>query len=210
MCIYTVITWFSEIFILSWVFDDFVTYKMQEEKFIFVTIQSSCGPSVPSGIKKVIHILQLKYPIRFAQALFKPKSNSSEKLHIHEVKRVINRKPLKVFNLTFHDKWGPTQVLGHWGKSGMLVSKTPNHGHVIESVKLDIWHEMKPYSSGKFIWESIYTCFINRDKSGKLGPNNPNHGKYTESYPKCKIPHFTSNKTLFKCKDHLRVELNLF
>ena len=54
---------------------------MQEEKLIFLAIQNICGPSVPSGIKKVIHILQLKYLIRFAQALFKPKGNSSEKLH---------------------------------------------------------------------------------------------------------------------------------
>ena len=29
---------------------------------------------------KVIHILQLKYPVRFAQALFKFKGNSNEKL----------------------------------------------------------------------------------------------------------------------------------
>ena len=70
---------------------------------------------------------------------------------------------------------------------------------------------MKPFSSVKAIWELIYTCFVNLDKSGKLGPNNPNHGhQYTESHPKCKIPHFTSSKALFKCKDHLLVKLYLF
>ena len=31
--------------------------------------------------KKVIHILQLKYLIRFAQSLLKPTGNSSEKLY---------------------------------------------------------------------------------------------------------------------------------
>ena len=34
--------------------------------------------------KKVIHILQFKCLIRFAQALFKPKGNSSEKLYTLE------------------------------------------------------------------------------------------------------------------------------
>ena len=34
--------------------------------------------------KKVIHIPRLKFPIRFAQALFKPKGNSSERLHTLE------------------------------------------------------------------------------------------------------------------------------
>ena len=128
-----------------------------------------------------------------------------------DFKRVIHRKPLKVFNSTFYNKWGLTQVLRHWGKSGVLVSKTLNHGYVIQSVKLYIWHQMKPYSSVKVIWESIYTCFVNWDKSGKLGPNNSNHGhQYTESHPKCKIPHFTSNEALLKGKGHLRVQLYLF
>ena len=105
-----------------------------------------------------------------------------------DFKRVIHRKPLKVFNSTFYNKWGLTQVLRHWGKSGVLVSKTLNHGYVIQSVKLYIWHQMKPYSSVKVIWESIYTCFVNWDKSGKLGPNNLNHGRqYTESHPSVKL-----------------------
>ena len=34
--------------------------------------------------KKVIHILQLKFLIRFAQALFKPKGNSSKKSYTLE------------------------------------------------------------------------------------------------------------------------------
>ena len=34
--------------------------------------------------KKVIHILQLKYLVRFAQSLLKPKDNSSEKLYTLE------------------------------------------------------------------------------------------------------------------------------
>ena len=145
---------------------------MQEEKLTFLAIQNSCESSVPSGIKKkVIHILQLKYLIRFAQALFKPKGNSREKLHTLEFKRVMHRKSLKVFNSTFHDKWSPTQVLGHWGKSAILRPKTSNHGHVIQIVKLHIWHHMKPYSSVKAIWESINICFVDWNKSGKLGPN---------------------------------------
>ena len=156
--------------------------------------------------KKVI--LQLKYLTRFAQALFRPKGNSSEKLDACEFKRVIHR------NSNFHDKWGFTQVLGHWGKSGIMVPKTPNHGHVIQSVKLYISHQMKHYSSVKAIWESICTCFVqlwNWNKLGKLGPSNPNHGhQYIESHLTCKIPHFTSNEALFKCKDHLLVELYLF
>ena len=34
--------------------------------------------------KKVIHIFQLRYLISFAQALLKPKANSSEKFYILE------------------------------------------------------------------------------------------------------------------------------
>ena len=34
--------------------------------------------------KKVIHILQLKYLVRFAQSLLKPKGSSSEKLYTLE------------------------------------------------------------------------------------------------------------------------------
>ena len=131
--------------------------------------------------------------------------------YTHEFKRVIHRKPLKAFNSIFHDKWVPTQVLGHWGKSGILAPKAPNYGHVIQNVKLHIWYQMKSYSNVKAIWESIYTCFVNWDKSGKIGPNNPNHGhQYTKIHPKCKIPHFTSNKALLKSKNHLQVELYLF
>ena len=62
---------------------------MLEEKLIFFAIQNSCGPNVPNQSwsemqKKVIHISLLKYLIRFARALFKPKGNSSEKLYTLE------------------------------------------------------------------------------------------------------------------------------
>ena len=58
---------------------------MQEENLIHFAIQNSCGPSVPNQSwqriqKKLMHILQLKYLIRFTQALFKPKGIFSEKL----------------------------------------------------------------------------------------------------------------------------------
>ena len=102
--------------------------------------------------------------------------------YTYEFNRVIHRKPLKAFNSIFHDKWGPTQVLGHWGKSGILAPKAPNYGHVIQNVKLHIWYQMKSYSNVKAIWESIYTCFVNWDKSGKLGPNNPIMGINTQKF----------------------------
>ena len=77
----------------------------------------------------------------------------------NQSKGVIHRKPLKVFNSTLHAKWGLAQGLGHWDKSGILGSKTPNCGHVIQSVKLHNSHQMKPYSNVKVMWESIYTVF---------------------------------------------------
>ena len=40
--------------------------------------------------KKVIHILQLKFLIRFAESLFKPKGNSSKKLYTVESIRDIS------------------------------------------------------------------------------------------------------------------------
>ena len=46
---------------------------------------------------------------------------------------------------------------------------------------------------------------------GNLCPSTPNHRqRYTESHPKCETPHFTSNETLIKCKNHMTVDLYLF
>ena len=49
-------------------FGEFITYKMQEEK-CFLRFRIDVDP--------VIHIHQLKFLIRFAEALFMPKDNSS-------------------------------------------------------------------------------------------------------------------------------------
>ena len=57
---------------------------MQEEKLVLFAIQNSCGPSTSnqswSGMqKKVIHILQFKYLIMFAQAELKPSSSQTQR-----------------------------------------------------------------------------------------------------------------------------------
>ena len=57
---------------------------MQEEKVVLFAIQNSCGPSTSnqswSGMqKKVIHILQFKYLIMFAQAELKPSSSRTQR-----------------------------------------------------------------------------------------------------------------------------------
>ena len=46
--------------------------------------------------------------------------------------------------------------LAHWGKSGNLRPNTQIHGHVIQSVKLHISHQMKPYSSVRVILVKLY------------------------------------------------------
>ena len=90
--------------------------------------------------------------------------------------RVIHRKPLKVFNSTFHVKWGLTQVqklfeggvipvLVYLGIKASQSSKENSQikgmdtQKVIQSVKLNISNQMKPYSNLNTIWGLIYTCF---------------------------------------------------
>ena len=68
----------------------------------------------------------------------------------------------------------------------IMDSNTPK---VIRSVKLNISHQMMPYSSLKTICGSIYTCFVylqNWGKLAKFSPITSNHGqRYTESHSKC-------------------------
>ena len=76
--------------------------------------------------KKIIGILKIKFLIRFAQALFNPKGNSSKNLYM-----------LKVI-------WGIT--VGQFRKSG---PKYPIHGkghiRVMKSLQLNISHPTTPY-----------------------------------------------------------------
>ena len=69
-----------------------------------------------------------------------------------------------------------------------------------ECIKLHISHQMRPYSSVKAIQGSSYTCFgvlEHWGNSGEFDSNTLNYGEgYTESYPKCSNPHFTSNEAL--------------
>ena len=78
--------------------------------------------------KKKINILQLKFVIRFAQALFNPKGNSSKDLY------------------TLKGIWGIT--VGQFRKAG---HKYPIHGKehikVMKSLQLNISHPTTPYSS---------------------------------------------------------------
>ena len=97
-------------------------------------------------------------------------------------------KSFKVLNSRFYIKWRFTQIqipfkgwftpllvcLGHWGKSGKLRPNTQNHGHIIQSVKLFISHQMKPYLNIKAIWKSVYTCFCVSVELGQVG-----HSSYT-------------------------------
>ena len=76
----------------------------------------------------------------------------------------------QVLNSTFHIKSSLPKIqipfegwfmpvlvyLAHWGKSGNLRPNTQIHGHVIQSVKLHISHQMKPYSSVRVILVKLY------------------------------------------------------
>ena len=83
--------------------------------------------------------------------------------------------------------------LGHYSKLGKLCPLPQIMGmdtqKVVQSVKLHISHQMKPYSSVKAIWRLSYTCasvFGHSGKSGKLGPNTPNYEhQYIDSHSKC-------------------------
>ena len=95
----------------------------------------------------------------------------------------IHRKLSKVLNSTFYIKWSLTKIqipfegwftpvlvyLGHWGKSGKLQQNTQIHKRVIQSVKLHVSHQMKPYSTVKVICGSSYTCFSIVLQLGQVG-----------------------------------------
>ena len=56
------------------------------------------------------------------------------------------------------------------GEISKIITKyQKNHGHVIQSVKLYISLEKKPYTNVKAIWESIYTCFCVSVELGQVG-----------------------------------------
>ena len=95
----------------------------------------------------------------------------------------IHRKLSKVLNSTFYIKWSLTKIqipfegwftpvlvyLGHWAKSGKLQPNTQIHKCVIQSVKLHVSHQMKPYSTVKVICGSSYTCFSIVLQLGQVG-----------------------------------------
>ena len=110
--------------------------------------------------KKKISILQLKFLIRFAQALFNPKGNSS-KNYIH----------LKVFGALL------------WGNLENPGPNTPIHwkGHIkiMKSLQLNISHPTTPYlSCFKVIWGSSVIQYLRHwENLGSLDPNASNQSK---------------------------------
>ena len=110
--------------------------------------------------KKIISILQLKFLIRFAQALFNPKGNSSKNLY------------------TLEGIWGIT--VGQFTKSR---PKYPiyrkGHIKVMKSLQLNISHPKMSYSSCfKVIWGSSFIQYLGHwDNLGSLDPNTSNQSK---------------------------------
>ena len=88
----------------------------------------------------------------------------------------------------------------------------------IEKVKSHTSHQLKHYSSIKPSRGQSFTCFRVFGASGHFGetglkqsPNTQKHGqKDTESNLKFSTYHFTSNKALLKCNDHLKVKFHIF
>ena len=60
-------------------------------------------------IKKIMQILQLKFLIRFAEALFNPKGNSSEKLYTLEGIRDITVGQFRKFGPKYSNSWESTR-----------------------------------------------------------------------------------------------------
>ena len=85
---------------------------------------------------------------------------------------------------------------------------------VIQSTKLQISHQMKPYSSVKAIWESRYTCFSVFGELGQVGEIGSNYPKslseMQRTLSKVLNSTFDISEALLSGKGHLRVELYLF
>ena len=89
---------------------------------------------------------------------------------------------------------------------------------VVQTLQLIISHQMMHYSNPKAIWRSSFTCFrvfgalVQFGETGpKYGPNTANHCyRDTKSNPKYSAHHFTSNDALLKCKNHVKVQFDLF
>ena len=75
----------------------------------------------------------------------------------------IHRKSFIVLNSTFHIKWSPTycKCECHLRVNIAQIPHIINTDtqEVIQSVKLHISHQVKPYSNVETIWGLIYTCF---------------------------------------------------
>ena len=111
--------------------------------------------------KKIISILQLKFLIRFAQALFIPipEGNSSKNLY------------------TLEGIWGTT--VGQFRKSRPKYPNLSGHIKVMKSLQLNISHPKMPYSSCfKVIWGSSFIQYLGHwDNLGSLDPNTSNQSK---------------------------------
>ena len=87
----------------------------------------------------------------------------------------------------------------------------------IQSVKLHISHQLKPYLFVKAIRGQSFNCFRVFGALGyfwetglKLSLYTPNHGQEnTESNAKSSTFHFTSHEALLKCNDHVRVKFHM-
>ena len=70
-------------------------------------------------------------------------------------------------------------------------------GKVIQSLQLQISHQMRPYSNVKAIrGSSSYTCLRVFGHQGNL-----TNWRHTRSNPKSSAPHSKSNEALFQCQD---------
>ena len=105
----------------------------------------------------------------------------------NQIKKVIHRKPLQVFNSTFDAKWDkcrniwliiPVLVyLGIGASRGKKQIKGMDTERFIHSVKLHILHQMKPYSRVKTNWELSDTCISIFGELGQVRKIRPNCSK---------------------------------
>ena len=133
--------------------------------------------------KKVISILQLKFLIKFAQALFNPKGNSSKDLYTLE---------------------------GIWGIAvGQFRNPHPNNlihgkGHikVMKSLQLNISHPTMPYSSCfKIVWGSSVIQHLGHwEDLGSLDPNTSNQSKRVIHKKPLQVFNSTFDAKWDKCK----------
>ena len=80
-----------------------------------------------------------------------------------------------------------------------------NTQKVIQSVKLHILHQMKPYLNTNTILVLIDTYFSVFGALGQIMEIGTKHPKSWACHSKCQTSHFTSGEALLKDKGNLRV-----